>query len=79
MNHSDYRNFYAELEQYERSGVSMKLNDYPASPMQIVSAHMVTEDKVYMRDYVWDEHGHVKELTFHNINKSSKNDNTPLA
>ncbi len=79
MNHSDYKNFYAELERYERSGVSMKLNNYPASPMQIVSAHMVTEDKVYMRDYVWDEQGHVKELTFHNINKSSKNDSTPLA
>lgn len=68
MNDYNYRNLYAELEQYERFGVSMKLDDYPASPMQIVSAHMVTEEKTYlMRDYVWDECGHVKELTFHNI------------
>lgn len=69
MEQSNYMNLYAELEQYERFGVSMKLNNRPASPMQIVSAHMVKEDQVYMRDYVWDEDGHVKELTFHNINK----------
>lgn len=67
MNHASYKDLYAELEQYERSGVSMKLDNYPASPMQIVSAHMVKEDNAYMRDYVWDERGHVKELTFHNI------------
>ena len=67
MENANYKNLYAELERYERFGVSMKLDNLPASPMQIVSAHMVTEDKVYMRDYVWDERGHVKELTFHNI------------
>lgn len=48
----------------------MKLGNDPASPMQIVTAHMLKEDKTYMRDYVWDEEGHVKELTFHNINVS---------
>ena len=67
MEKSDYKNLYAELEQYERFGVSMKLDDYPASPMQIVSALMVKEDCTYMRDYVWDDYGKVKELTFHNI------------
>ena len=29
-----------------------------------------TEDKSYMRDYVWDEKGHVRELSFHNIKNS---------
>ncbi|MEE1314525.1 MAG: hypothetical protein UHS49_02005 [Faecalimonas sp.] len=62
-----YKKFFAELETYERSGVSMRLNDHPASPMQIVTAHMVREDQSYMRDYVWDEKGQVRELTFHNI------------
>ena len=62
--------FFAELEIYERSGVSMRLDNYPASPMQIVTAHMVREDQSYMRDYVWDEKGHVKELAFHNIKNS---------
>ena len=67
MSEKSYKNLYAELEKYEQSGVSMKLNNNPASPMQIVTAHMVKEDQSYMRDYVWDEKGRVKELTFHNI------------
>lgn len=70
MAEEKYKKFYAELELYERSGVSMRLDNYPASPMQIVTAHMVREDQSYMRDYVWDEKGHVKELAFHNIRNS---------
>ena len=70
MAEQKYKKFYAELEMYERSGVSMRLNNYPASPMQIVTAHMVREDQAYMRDYVWDEKGHMKELSFHNIQNS---------
>ena len=69
MEEANYMNLYAELEQYERFGVSMKLNNQPASPMQIVSAHMVKEDQVYMRDYEWDESGRIKKLTFHYIDK----------
>lgn len=70
MTDGTFRNFYIELELYEQSGVSMKLDNYPASPMQIVTAHMVKEEPTYMRDYVWDDMGHVKELTFHNIKNS---------
>ncbi len=62
-----YKRFFSELEAYEKAGVNMRLNDFPASPMQIVTAHMVQEDHAYMRDYVWDEKGHVKELTFHDV------------
>ena len=69
MKEENYMNLFAELEQYERYGVSMKLNNYPASPMQIVSELMVKEDQVYMRDYEWDEHGQVKKVTFHHIDK----------
>lgn len=70
MKESNYKDLYAELEEYENSGVRMRLNDYLASPMQIVTAHMVREDSSYMRDYVWDERGHVRELTFYNILES---------
>lgn len=62
-----YQALYTELEGYENCGVSMRLNNRPASPMQIVTAHMVKEDSAYMRDYVWDEQGCMKEITFHNI------------
>ena len=67
MKVESYKEFFAELEKYENEGVRMKLDDIPASPMQIVTAHMVKEESSYMRDYVWDEKGHVRELTFHNI------------
>lgn len=70
MNDRIFKSLYVELEMYEQSGVTMKLDNYPASPMQIVTAHMVKEDPTYMRDYVWDEKGHVKELAFHNIKNS---------
>ena len=64
-----YKDLYAELEKYENRGVSIRLNNQPASPMQIVTAHMVKEEN-YMRDYVWDDKGDVKELGFHSISNS---------
>ena len=70
MKQETYQRLYAELEAYENSGIHIKLEDYPASPMQIVSAHMVREMPTYMRDYEWDEKGQVRELTFHNIKES---------
>ena len=70
MKEDTYKLLFAELEKYENCGVSMTLNNNPASPMQIVTAHMVREDPTYMRDYVWDEKGHVKQLAFHDIIKN---------
>jgi len=70
MKNETYKQLYAELEKFENSGVSMRLNNYPASPMQIVTAHMVREESSYMRDYEWDDKGHVREVTFHNILES---------
>lgn len=70
MKKETYQQLYAELEKYENSGICMKLDNYQASPMQIVTAHMVREEPSYMRDYVWDEKGYVRELTFHNVMES---------
>ena len=65
-----YKDLYAELEKYENRGVSIRLNNQPASPMQIVTAHMVKEENAYMRDCVWDDKGDVKEIVFHSISNS---------
>ena len=65
-----YKSLLSELEAYEKSGVRMRLDNRPASPMQIVTAHMVRENPTYMRDYVWDEQGHMRELAFHRIRTS---------
>ena len=51
----------------ERSGVRMQMNGFQASPLQIVSAHMVREESNYMRDYILDEQGMIRELDFNSI------------
>ncbi len=63
----DAQNLYAELMRYERSGVDILLNGCPASPLQIVQAHILREDVVYMRDYQMDGEGDVKKLGFHSV------------
>ena len=54
-----YRKLYAELEKYEEEGVDMRIDGYQASPMQIVTAHMIKEEGTYMRDYVINPEGNI--------------------
>lgn len=74
-----YKDLYAELEKYENRGVSIRLNNQPASPMQIVTAHMVKEENAYMRDYVWDDKEMSKNLDFTVLATVKKCTDTPLA
>mgnify|MGYP003373148359 CR=1 FL=1 len=63
-----YRQFFIELEAYEKCGIPMSMDGEPASPLQIVSAHMAKESSTYMRDYVMDDKtGSLKELHFQKI------------
>lgn len=63
-----YRELFEELNQYEKKGVYMEMEGNPASPTQIVKAHMLREEESgYMRDYVLDEKGELKELYFYEI------------
>ena len=61
------RTLFEELTEFEKKGVYISLNGLPASPMQIVQAHIMREDVSYMRDYVMNEKGDIKGLGFHNI------------
>lgn len=63
----NYQEFFVELTNYERSGVRMQMNGFPASPLQIVSAHMVKEGSSYMRDYILDDQGMIRELDFNKV------------
>ncbi len=65
-------NLYAELADYERKGVDILLDGYPASPLQVLREQMMHEDFAYMRDYVMNETGDVKTLCFNNIKKQGK-------
>lgn len=62
-----YKELFEELSRYEKKGIPMKINGYPSSPLQITKAHMVKEDGFYMRDYIFNEEGRVKELCFDKI------------
>lgn len=72
MREREYQNLFEELSKYEDKGICMKLENVPASPLQIVTAHMVREECNYMRDYEWDEAGHVKGITFYDIGEEKK-------
>jgi hypothetical protein len=58
---------FQELAGYEKKNVDLKMNGEPASPMQIVHAHMMKEDGIYMRDYVLNDSGDIKELWFNSV------------
>lgn len=68
----EYQELFNELNQYEKKGVYMEMEGNPASPTQIVKAHMLREDTEYMRDYVLNEKGDIKELYFYHVDLREK-------
>ena len=70
MAEEKFKKVFAGLGIYGRSGGKLGFDNYPARPVAVVAGTLVREDQSYMRDYVWDEKGHVKELAFHNIKNS---------
>ena len=65
----DLQRICKELTGYEKRKVDLRMNGIPASPMQIVQAHMIREDIAYMRDYVLNDKGDIKELWFDSVEK----------
>lgn len=63
----DLQKMFKELTGYEKNQVDLRIDGMPASPMQIIKAHVVREESAYMRDYVLNENGDIKELWFTNI------------
>lgn len=62
-----FQDMFQELSVYEKKGVPIVMEGSPASPTQVVRAHMVMEDSVYMRDYVLNEEGDLKALYFYHV------------
>ena len=65
-----FQEMFSEMNRYEKRGVYITMQGKPASPTQIVQAHMVSEDSGYMRDYVLNENGDLKALYFYHVNQS---------
>lgn len=63
----ELRDMFRELTEYEKQKVDLGINGIPASPMQIVQAHIMCEDTGYMRDYVLNEDGDIKALWFNRV------------
>lgn len=64
MESEQCRELFAELSEYERRGIHMKMDDVPASPLQIASVYAVREEPSYMRDYIVDDQGKIQEVCF---------------
>lgn len=70
----NYQELFSELTKYERSGVRMQIDGISASPLQIVSAHMIREESNYMRDYIMNEEGKLTELDFYEVEIMKKSE-----
>ena len=68
----EMKEMFQELTGFEKKNISLRINGVPASPMQIVQAHTMCEHQSYMRDYVLNDKGDVKEVWFQNITISWK-------
>lgn len=58
-----------ELETYEKQGVELRLDGQPGTPKTISRACRIAEEGNYMRDYIYNEAGDVKELSFDFVKK----------
>ncbi|MDR1801847.1 MAG: hypothetical protein LBQ95_08435 [Lachnospiraceae bacterium] len=63
----EYEQFYSELTHLENRGIFIFMDGVPASPSQVVSAHMFREESDYMRDYTLGDDGNIKEVSFINV------------
>ena len=61
---SSHLGLYHELMKLKNSGVTININGYGASPIQITNAHMIKEKGSYMRDYELNEDGTIASLSF---------------
>lgn len=66
-----YTELYAELEGYEKDGVSLMMEGTHVSPMQVVRELMAREDGSYMRDYEMDPNGYIESLSFTDVNRKN--------
>ena len=48
-----YRDLFAELSEFERYGIHMRIDGKYASPLQIATAHMVKEIIFWMKMGMW--------------------------
>lgn len=63
----EQRQLLMELRGFERQGISIWLEGSPSDPYTVSRAMSVREETAYMRDYVYDKEGVLRELRFDRI------------
>lgn len=58
-----------ELETYEKQGVELQLDGQLSTPKSISRACRIAEEGNYMRDYICNEDGDVKKISFDFVEK----------
>ena len=55
------------LVAYENAGIALTLGGRPATPYELAGLSVIREKSCYMRDYIQDEEGKLKEIRFDKI------------
>ena len=63
---SVYKNLFLEMEEYEKRGVGIFMNNAYVSPLTVADACAVHEDSIYMRDYI-TEGDTIREIHFNSV------------
>lgn len=64
MNKREKERLRCELETYRDMGVMLFLNGRETTPKRIEKAYKIAEEGEYMRDYIQDEEGRLRGLSF---------------
>jgi hypothetical protein len=64
MNKREVNVLHQELEIYREMGIPLYLNGKKSTPKRIEKAYRIAEEGVYMRDYIQDDTGKLKGLSF---------------
>lgn len=61
-----------ELESYSDQGIQLLLNGRKSTPKRIAKAYKIAEEGEYMRDYIQDENGKLRSLSFDFVKEEEK-------
>ena len=67
MKDRQFEELVLELEGYRHRGATICLSGYESTPIRVAKAIQVNEEGCYMRDYVRDAKGKVKEIHFDKV------------
>ena len=67
MNEYQLAELIVELEVYRHKGAVICLSGHKSTPFEVAKAIQVNEEGCYMRDYITDKEGTVKEIHFDKV------------